>query len=91
MFAVSNGCHIGGTSHQKPAKARLYQNRRLAFELGAWFEGSCGLALVLALSPMLEHGLGPFGSADLHTRRNPLGRQGRFAPQPGSDGSKDEG
>jgi hypothetical protein len=24
MFAVSNGCHIGGTSHQKPAKARLY-------------------------------------------------------------------
>jgi hypothetical protein len=39
----------------------------------------------------MEHGLGPFGRADLHPRRNPLDRQGRFAPQPGSDGSKDEG
>src|ERR1035441_8446605 len=61
-------------------------NRRLEFELGAWFEGSCGLALVFALSQMMEHGLGPFGRADLHPRRNPLDRQGRFAPQPGSAG-----
>src|ERR1017187_5760143 len=61
-------------------------NRRLEFELGAWFEGACGFALVLALRQMMEHGLGPFGSADLHPRRNPLDRQGRFAPQPGSDG-----
>jgi hypothetical protein len=57
-------------------------SRRLEFELGAWFEGACGLALVLALSQMLEHGLGPFGRADMHPRRNPLDRQGRFAPQP---------
>ena len=56
------------------------------FELGKWFEGFCGFALVLALSQMLEHGLGPFSRADLHPRRNPLDRQGRFAPQPGSDG-----
>src|ERR1039457_3152373 len=61
-------------------------NRRLEFELGAGFEGSCGFALVLALSQMMEHGLGPFGRADLHPRRNPLDRQSRFAPQPGSDG-----
>ena len=61
-------------------------NRRLEFEPGAWFEGSCGLTLVLALSQMREHGLGPFGRADLRARRNPLDRQGRFAPQPGSDG-----
>ena len=66
-------------------------NRRLEFELGAWFEGACGFALVLALSQMREHGLGPFGRADLHPRRNPLDRQGRFAPQPGRDGPKDEG
>ena len=59
-------------------------NRRLEFELGAGFEGACGFALVLALSQMREHGLGPFGRADLHPRRNPLDRQGRFAPQPGS-------
>ena len=61
-------------------------SRRLEFELGAWFEGSCGFALVLALSQMREHGLGPFGRADPHPRRNPLDRQGRFAPQPGSAG-----
>src|ERR1035437_9452485 len=60
--------------------------RRSEFELGARFEGSCGLALVLALSQMREHGLGPFGRADLHPRRKPLDWQGRFAPQPGSDG-----
>ena len=57
-------------------------NRRLEFELGAWFEGACGFALVLALSQMREHGLGPFGRADLHPRRNPLDRQGRFTPLP---------
>ncbi len=62
------------------------QNHRWEFELGAWFEGFCGFALVLALSQMSEHGLGPFGGADPHPRRNPLDRQGRFAPQPGSDG-----
>jgi hypothetical protein len=62
------------------------RNRRLEFELGTRFEGSCGFALVLALSQMMEHGLGPFGRADLPPRRNLLGRQGRFAPQPGSDG-----
>jgi hypothetical protein len=63
----------------------------LKLELGAGFEGFCGLALILALSQMLEHGLGPFGRADLHLHRNPLDRQGPFAPQPGSNGSKDEG
>ena len=57
-------------------------NRRLEFELGAGFEGACGFALVLALSQMREHGLGPFGRADLHPRRNPLDRHGRSAPQP---------
>ncbi len=35
---------------------------------------------------MREHGLGGFGCADLHPRRNPLDRQGRFAPEPGSAG-----
>src|ERR1035441_7111766 len=35
---------------------------------------------------MRERGLSPFGRADLHPRSNPLDRQGRFAPQPGSDG-----
>ena len=28
----------------------------MEFELGAWFEGACGFALVLALSQMMEHG-----------------------------------
>ena len=49
------------------------ENHRLEFELGAWFEAACGFALVLVLSQMREHGLGPFGRADLHPRRNPLG------------------
>jgi hypothetical protein len=40
----------------------------------------------LALSQVWEHRLGPFGRADLHPRRNPVDRQGRFAPQPGSAG-----
>jgi hypothetical protein len=62
----------------------------LEFELGAGFDGACGLALDLALGQMMKHGLGPFGRADLCPRRNPLDRQGRFAPQPGRDGSKDE-
>jgi hypothetical protein len=58
----------------------------LEFEPGAWFAGACGLALVLALSQVMAHGLGLFGRADLHPRHNPLDRQGRFAPDPGSDG-----
>jgi len=66
-------------------------NRRLGFDLGAGFEGFCGFAVVLALSQMREHGVGPLGRADLHPRRNPLDRQGRFGPQPGRDGPKDEG
>jgi hypothetical protein len=48
---------------------RFKKNRRLEFELGAGFEGFCGFALVLVLSQMREHGLGPFGRADLHPRR----------------------
>jgi hypothetical protein len=32
------------------------EKRRLEFELGAWFEGFCGFALVLALSQKREHG-----------------------------------
>ena len=63
-------------------------NRRLEFELGAGFEGAGGFALVLALSQMKEHGLGPFERADLHPRRNPLDRQGRFAPQPAAQSLK---
>ena len=31
----------------------------MEFELGAWFEGSCGFAFVLALSQMMEPGLAP--------------------------------
>src|ERR1035437_6029256 len=73
IVALLGGCGQGKGS-----------NRRLEFELGAGFEGACVFALVLALSQMKEHGLGPFGRADLHPRRNPLDRQGRFAPQPGS-------
>jgi hypothetical protein len=38
-------------------------NRRLEFELGAWFEGACGFALASALSQTREHGPGPFGRA----------------------------
>ena len=36
----------------------------MKLELGAGFEGFCGFALFLALSPMREHGLGPFGRAE---------------------------
>ena len=64
---------------------------QIGIRAGRRFEGACGFALVLALSQMREHGLGPFGRAHLHPRRNPLDRQGRFAPQPGSASSKDEG
>ena len=46
--------------------------RRLEFELGAGFEGAGGFALVLALSQMMEHGLGCFGRADLHPHRGML-------------------
>jgi hypothetical protein len=64
----------GRPCHPGAAEAGKGVNRRLEFELGAWFEGACGFALVLALSQMMEHGLGPFGRADLHPRRNPLER-----------------
>jgi hypothetical protein len=37
---------------------------------------------------MREHGFGPFGRADVHPRRNPLDRQGRFAPQPAAQSLK---
>ena len=40
----------------------------MEFELGAWLEGFCGFGSVLALSQMREHGLGPFGRADLNPR-----------------------
>jgi hypothetical protein len=30
----------------------------LEFELGAGFEGACGFVLVLALSQIMEHGIG---------------------------------
>ena len=60
---------------------RTGKTRRLEFDLGAGFDGACGFALVLALSQVREPGLGPFGGADLHPRRNPLDRQGRFARQ----------
>jgi hypothetical protein len=48
------------------AKKRERVNRTLEFELGARFEGACGLAWVLAPSQMREHVIGPFGRADLH-------------------------
>jgi len=86
----SNALGVGGLSLSAAGSCRPGKgsNRRLEFELGAWFEGSCGFAFVLALSQMREHGLGPFGRADLHPRRNPLDRQGRFAPQPGGNNLK---
>jgi len=84
------GCEGWGSATRVVCDRERGQNRRLEFELGAGFEGFCGFALVLALSRMREHGLGPFGRADLHPRRNPLDRQGRFAPQPGSDGQLGE-
>ena len=74
-----------------PKNGSALKNRRLEFELGAWFEGACGFALVLALSQMSEHGLGHFGHADLHPRRNPVDPQGPIASQPGGGSSKDEG
>src|ERR1035437_6644569 len=53
----------GGSEAQlsRRPNANAGSNRRLEFELGAWFEGACGLALGLALNQMRERGLGPFG------------------------------
>jgi hypothetical protein len=86
MAEFQNDADMLGTPLAGYAKMGKGINRKLEFELGAWFEGFCGLALVLALSQRMEHGLGPSGRADLHPRCSPLDRQGRFAPQPGSDG-----
>ena len=61
-------------------------NRRLEFELCASFGGAGRFALVVAMGQLMEHGLRAFGRTNVHPRRNPLDRQGRFAPQPGSDG-----
>src|ERR1035441_534814 len=41
-------------------------NRRLEFELCAWFKASRDAALVLAMGQMMEHGLGALGRANLH-------------------------
>src|ERR1035441_7075549 len=60
--------------------------RRLEFERGAWFKASRGVAWVLAMGQMTEHGLGALGRANLHPGGNPLNRQGGFLPQPGGDG-----
>ena len=60
------------------AKRRERVNRRVKFELGAGFEGFCGFALILALSQMVEHGLGPFGRAVRHPRRNPRKKESRL-------------
>jgi hypothetical protein len=87
--AVKESCRVPSSGSSSGSNRRLEfelssgSNRRLEFELGAWFECACGFALVLALSQMREHGLGPFGRADLHPCRNPIDRQRRFAPQPG--------
>src|ERR1039458_2223505 len=61
-------------------------NRRLEFELCAWIKASRGVAWVLAMGQMMEHGLGTLGRANLHPGGNPLNRQGGFLPQPGGDG-----
>ena len=49
------------------------QNRRLEFELGAWCEELCGFALVLALSQMMGHGLGPWRSPKSKVQSPKLG------------------
>ena len=41
-------------------------NRRLEFELGAWFKARRGVTWVLAMGQMMEHGLGALGRANLH-------------------------
>jgi hypothetical protein len=61
-------------------------NRRLEFELGAWFKARRGVTWVLAMGQMMEHGLGALGRANLHPGGNSLNRQGGFLPQPGGDG-----
>jgi hypothetical protein len=58
----------------------------LEFELCASFGGAGWFALVVAMGQLMEHGLRAFGRVKVHPRRNPLDRQDRFAPQPGSDG-----
>ena len=58
----------------KKKKTLTGSARRLEFEMGAGSEGACGFALVLALSQMMEHGLGPFGRADMHLKRNQSGK-----------------
>ena len=70
-------------SHSSPCKQGA--NRRSEFELCAWFVGPRGLTLVVAMSQLMQHGLGSFSRADLHARRNPLARQGGFVPQPDGD------
>jgi hypothetical protein len=50
-------------------------NRRLEFQLRAWFVSPRGFVLVLSTARALEHGLSPFGRANLNPRRNPLDRQ----------------
>ena len=61
-------------------------DRRLEFELCAWFAGVGRFSLAVAMGQLMEHGFRAFGRANVHPRRNPLDRQSRFAPQPGSDG-----
>jgi hypothetical protein len=58
----------------------------LEFELCASFGGAGRFALVVAMGQLKEHGLSAFGRANVYPRRHPLDGQGRFAPQPGSDG-----
>jgi len=47
-------------------------NRRLEFQLCAGFVGPRGFVLVLSTARAMEHGLSPFGRANLNPRRNPL-------------------
>jgi hypothetical protein len=65
-------------------------DRRLEFQLCAWFVGPRGFVLVLSTARAMEHGLSPFGRASLHPRRNPLDRQ-RWKCPPGGphDPSRD--
>ena len=61
-------------------------NRRLEFELCAWLGDAGRFGLAVALGQLMEHGFRAFGRANGHPRCNPLDRQNRSAPQPGSDG-----
>ena len=60
-------------------------NRSLEFKLGTGFVGARGFGLVGSTARPMEHGLSPFGRANLHPRRNPLDRQSGFVPEPDSD------